>query len=209
MINFVLKIQESPTLMRIYHAVSPLVQLFPYYIMEEFYVDQNKFNIELEKKDSEIAILTRGDMDFLGNHEENNDEKTEELIQWLEAGRICLAFRYRGEIAAYSWCDLNYLKYKGRTVALKQNEAYLFNARTYKAFRGRNLAPYVRNELFKLLMQRGIDRFFSITLWSNTASMKFKQKSGAKPIELFLYVGLFRKFHLHFRLRNMARGQFT
>lgn len=205
MINFVLKIQENPTLARIYRALSSLIQLFPYYIMEEFYVNQ-KINVPLGKEDSEIVILTRDDMDYLGNHEENNDETTEELMQWLEAGRICLAFKYKGEIAAYSWCDLNYLKYKGRVVALKPNEAYLFNARTYKAFRGKNLAPYVRNELFKLLMQRGMNRFLSITLWSNTASMRFKQKMGAKPIELFLYVGLFRKFQLHFRLRNMANS---
>jgi GNAT superfamily N-acetyltransferase len=175
--------------------------------MEEFYDDQKKLNVPLGKEDTEIGLLTRDDMDHLGNHEENNDEKTEELIRWLEAGRLCLAFRYKGEIAAYSWCDLNYLQYKGRTVTLKRNEAYLFNARTYKTFRGKNLAPYVRNELFKLLRQRGIDRFLSITLWSNTASMKFKQKLGARPIQLFLYVGLFRKFHLHFRLRNMVHRQ--
>jgi GNAT superfamily N-acetyltransferase len=174
--------------------------------MEEYCNDQKELNVPLTE-DSEIVILTRDDMYLLGNHEENNI-KTEELIQWLEAGRLCLAFKYKGEIAAYSWCDLNYLQYKGRKVALKRNEACLFNARTYRAFRGKNLAPYVRNELCKLLKQRGIDRFLSISLWSNTASLKFKQKLGAKPIGLFLYIGLFRKFHLHFRLRNMAHSQF-
>jgi len=193
--------------MRIYHTVSSLIQLIPYYIMEEF-IDQQIVNIPFGKEDSDIGILTRDDMELLGNHEESN-VTTEELIRWLEGGRLCLAFRYKGEIAAYSCCDFNYLQYKGRKVALKRNEAYLFNARTYKAFRGKNLAPYVRNELCKLLKQRGIEKFLSITLWSNTASMRFKQKSGAKPRELFLYVGLFRKFHMHFRLRNMAHVQLT
>jgi GNAT superfamily N-acetyltransferase len=175
----------------------------PYYIVEEFYDDQNNLNVPLGKEDSEIRILARDDMELLGNHEEC-DVTTQEMIRLLEGGCLCLAFRYKGEIAAYSWCDLNYLTVKGRIVELKRNEAYLFHARTYKAFRGKNLAPYVRNELYKLLKQRGIDRFLSITLWSNTASMKFKRKLGAKPIELFLYVGLFRKFHMHFRLRNMS-----
>jgi RimJ/RimL family protein N-acetyltransferase len=203
MINFVLKIQENPALMRIYHVVSSLIQLIPYYIMEEFYSDQKKVNVTLGKEDSEIGILARDDMELLGNNEESN-VTTEELIRWLEAGCLCLAVRYKGEIVAYSWCDFNYLSYKGRTVALKQNEAYLFSARTYKAFRGRNLAPYVRYELCKLLKKRGVERLYSITLWSNTASAKFKQKLGAKPRELFLYVGLLRKFHMHFRLRNMS-----
>jgi len=203
MINFVLKIQENPTLMRIYHIVSSLIQLIPYYIIEEYFHDQKKLNVPFKKEDSEIGILTREDMELLGNHEENNI-KTEELIRWLEDGRLCVAFRYKGNIASYSWCDLNYLQYKGRTVALKQNEAFLFHARTYKTFRGKNLAPCVRNELCKLLKQRGIDRFLSMTIWSNTASMKFKQKLGARPIELFLYVGLFRKFHIHFRLKKWS-----
>lgn len=203
MINFVLKIQENQTLLRIYRTVSSLIQLIPYYIMEEFYDDQKNLNVVLGKEDTEIGILTRDDMEILGNQEESS-ETTKELIQWIEGGCLCLAIRYKGEIAAYSWCDLNYLSYKGRIVALKRNEAYLFDARTYKAFRGKNLAPYVRYELCKLLNKRGIEKFFSITLWSNTASMKFKQKLGAKPIELFLYIGFFRKFHLHFRLRNMA-----
>ena len=207
MINFVLKIQENPTLKKIYHTASSLIQVIPYYIYDEFYSDQNILKVPFEKEDSEISILTHEDMYRLGNHLES-DVTAEESIAWLDAGRICLAFKYKGEIAAYSWCDLNFLNYKGRTVALKPNEAYLFNARTYKSFRGKNIAPYVRNELFKLLKQRGINRFLSITLWSNTASIRFKQKLGGRPTQLFLYVGLFRKFHLHFRLRNMAHGRF-
>ncbi|PKN65644.1 MAG: hypothetical protein CVU54_18590 [Deltaproteobacteria bacterium HGW-Deltaproteobacteria-12] len=206
MINFVLIIQENKALMRIYHAISSLIQVIPYYIIEEFYIDQKKVNVLLEKENSGISILTRDDMEFLGNHEESN-VTPEELIQWLEKGRICLAFRYKSEIVSYSWCDLKFLEFKGRTIALKRNEAFLFNARTFKAFRGKNLAPYVRNELGRFLKKRGTDRFLSITLWSNTASMKFKQKLDARPTALFLYVGLFRRFHLHIRLRNLATAQ--
>jgi hypothetical protein len=204
--NIVLIIQENKTLLRIYRAISSWVELIPYYLMEEYYIDQQNWISPLEREDTQIVILTRDDMEPLGNHEENN-ETTQKLIRLLEGGCLCLAVRYKGEIAAYSWCDPNYLRYKGRTVALKRNEAYLFDARTYRAFRGNNLAPYVRQELCKLLKERGIEKFFSISLWSNTASMKFKQKLGAKPIELFLYVGFLRKYHLHLRLRSMARSQ--
>ncbi len=204
MINFVLKIQENKTLLRIYRTVSSVIQLFPYYIMEEVYIDQITNHCSGKRRFRDQCIDARRYGISLEIMKKRMIEKTEEYDQWWITGCICLAFRYKGEIAAYSWADLNYLKYKGRTVALKPNEAYLYNARTYKAFRGKNLAPYVRNELYKLLKQKGIDRFLSVTLLSNTASMKFKQKLGAKPIELFLYVGLFRKHHMHFRLRNMA-----
>jgi hypothetical protein len=189
-----------------YRALSSLIQLIPYYIMEEFYIEPKDLNMPSGLKDPEIVILTRNDMEFLGNHEESS-VTTETLNQLLDSGCICLAIKDKGKIAAYSWCDLNYMRYKNRLTPLRRNEAYLFDARTYKAFRGKNLAPYVRYELCKLLKQRGVERFFSITLWSNTASMKFKQKLGAKPIELFLYVSLLRKFQRHFRLRNLPHPE--
>lgn len=201
--NIVLTIQENQTLLWIYRAISSWIELIPYYIMEEFYVEQKKMISPLPGEDIKISILTHDDMEFLGNHEESNETK-QKLIRLLEGGCLCLAVRYKGEIAAYSWCDPNYLRYKGRTLVLKRNEAYLFDARTYKAFRGKNLAPYIRQELYTLMKERGIERFLSISLWSNTASMKFKQKLGAKPIALFLYVGFLRKYHFHFRLRSMT-----
>jgi len=208
MINLVLKIQENTTLLKLYRLASSLIQVIPYYIMEEFVTDPQKLKVPLKIKDSRICWLTREDMDYLGNHAESN-QTTEELIGLLEHECLCLAAKCKGEIAAYSWCDLKNMEYKGRVVPLKRNEAYLFDARTYQAFRGKNLAPYVRYELCKFLKKKGIERFFSISLWSNSASMKFKQKLGAKPTELFLYFGLFRKFRLHFRLRNLASVRST
>ena len=83
MINFVLKIQENQILMRIYRTVSSLIQLIPYYIMEEYYIDHANLNVPLEKEDSEIGLLTLDDMALLGNHEESNITP-EELIRWLE-----------------------------------------------------------------------------------------------------------------------------
>jgi len=204
MINFVLKIQENKTFLRAYHIVSSLVQVIPYYIMEEVFIDHDEHNIIPRIEDLEITVLTRDDMTYLGNHEERS-ASTEQYNRMMDNGCICVAAKHKGEITSYSWADQHYLIYKGKTIVLKPDEAYLFDARTYKAFRGKNLAPYVRYELYKWLRQRGVYRFFSITLLSNTASMRFKQKVGAKPIEMFLYVGLLRKFHMHFHLRNFVR----
>jgi len=203
MINFIQKIEENPILLRIYRTVSSLIQLLPYYIVEGFYEDVVDLDFPLEMENSEFGLLTRDDMVFLGNHEESY-LSTEELLRLLENGCLCFAVKYKGEIAAYSWCNLSHFQYKGKIVSLNQNEAYLFDARTYKPFRGKNLAPYLRHEFCKLLNKRGIERFISISLWSDSASIKFKKKLGHKPIQLFLYVCLLRKFHIHFRLRNMS-----
>ena len=203
MTNFVLKIQENPLLLEIYRKAASIIQILPYYITEEKFDERNEINVPLKKEDLQIELLPRNEIESLAHHEESNVAATE-WIQHVNNGCLCMAVRYKGQIAAYSWCDPNYLRFKGRVVKLKQNEAALFGARTYKAFRGNNLAPYVRYEFYKLLKQRGIERFYSTTLWSNTSSMKFKRKLGARNVELSLYVSLFRKYRLHFRLRNLA-----
>jgi len=206
MINFVLAIKENPFLYKLYRISALLVEFTPYYVVEERYNELNEANVLPGKEDLKIDLLTREEIELLANHEEN-DVAAKDLIRNFDNGCSCLAVRYKDQIAAYMWCDLNCLKFKGRVVKLKQNHAYLFGARTYKAFRGNNLAPYLRNELYKFLKQRGFERFYSITVWTNTAAMKFKRKLGAKPVELSLYVCLFRKFYMHFRLRNIAYQQ--
>jgi hypothetical protein len=171
--------------------------------MEEVFNDKHNMNVVPKIADIEIVYLTREDMELLGHHKESF-VTTEKYIQLFDSGNICLAAKIGGEIAAYSWCGLKYLYYKGRTVVLKANEAFLFDARTYQAFRGKNIAPYVRHELNKIMKMKGVDRCYSITLLSNTASMKFKQKLGARPIAMFLYIGLFRKYHMHFQIKRMS-----
>ena len=203
MINPVILIQENKILLKIYRVLSAFVQVIPYYIMEETCSDQISLNISLDKNDLKVHFLNKNDMEFIGSQEESK-EKPESLITLLESGCTCLGAKYKGELVAYSWCNPKNLSYKGRNVLLKPNEAYLFDQRTYKAFRGKNLAPYIRSEFLKALKRNGIDRAFSITVQSNTASMKFKKKLGAKPIELYCYVSFFRRLNFHIRLKRIA-----
>ena len=59
MINFVLQIQENKTLRRIYRIVSSMIQLIPYYIMEEFYTYQKKLNVPIILSGQRALIAKR------------------------------------------------------------------------------------------------------------------------------------------------------
>jgi hypothetical protein len=113
MINFVLKIQENKTFLRAYHIVSSLVQVIPYYIMEEVFIDHDELNIIPRIGDLEITVLTRDDMAYLGNHEEGSTT-TEQYNRMIDNGCICVAAKHKGEIASYSWADQHYIIYKGK-----------------------------------------------------------------------------------------------
>ena len=85
---------------------------------------------------------------------------------------------------------------------LKDDEAYLCSAVTFRAYRGKNMAPFLRYELYKHLNQIGRTNFYSITEFFNTSAQKFKEKLGAKPIKLGLYVGLFNRWQWSITLKK-------
>jgi hypothetical protein len=169
--------------------------------MEEVFDEKKGRSVAPKITDLEIALLARDDMAALERHEESMAVDGEYVAR-LNRGCLCLVAKFNGQIAAYSWCDPTHLSYKNRTLRLKANEAYLFDARTYQKFRGKNLAPFIRHKLYSIMKERGVDKFYSITLLSNTASMRFKRKLGSRPTELSLYVGLFKKCHMHLPLKK-------
>ena len=103
------------------------------------------------------------------------------------------------------WCNLRKCDDESLSFPLKDDEAYLFDARTFKVYRGKNLAPYLRYQLYKCLEQLGRTKFFSITLALDTSALNFKKKLKAKPLNLYLYVNLFQRFTWNIPLRSYAR----
>jgi hypothetical protein len=148
---------------------------------------------------------------------------TEEyFLERLRNGQKCFGLKYRGELAAFTWCDLDWCShvyFKGKTTGhtftwcnidrcahgyrfpLKDNEAYLFDAYTLMHFRGKGLAPYIRYRCYKELAKSGRHKLYSISECVNTPSIKFKKKLNAKFPELRLSVELFKKwsFDLHLK----------
>lgn len=45
-------------------------------------------------------------------------------------------------------------------------------------------------------------RLYSITAFFNTSSMKFKGKFNAKPLELILHLGLFKRWEFNLPLKK-------
>ena len=70
---------------------------------------------------------------------------------WLDEGRRCFGIKHRGQIAAYVWCNLTECMYPWHKVPLADNEVYLFDQFTLDAFRGRNIAPYLRHRTYGAL----------------------------------------------------------
>jgi hypothetical protein len=108
-------------------------------------------------------------------------------------GIKCFALKRFGEIACFTWFNLNECSSYLRPMPLKANEAYLYAMYTMRPYRGRNLAPYLRLKAMKRLNALGKDSFYSISVWFNRPSINFKKKLGATFLELHLRLMFFKK----------------
>ena len=175
--------------------------LIPYYLVEEGLFDRNALTIAPRLSPLEIYELGPSDISVLAaNPERDNSE--EDMLKMLSKGCVCLGIKYKDDIAAYMWYDLYQCSYKYLTFKLAKDEAYLYSARTFKAYRGKALAPYLRQKMYEHLAAIGRTRLYSITLFENTPSIMFKKKLRAKNLKLYLRIRIFGKQKWNILLRR-------
>lgn len=202
--NMVQIIKENPFLGYTYRKLTSIVEIVPYYLFEEFLTDHWDTGFKGNFDGFEVCFLRPSDMKTISLSPEVNDSE-HRLVERLANDCLCLGLKYNGEIAAYTWCNLK----GGLSLIspLRDDEAYLFDARTLKAYRGKNLAPYLRYQLYKHLTQIGRTKFFSISSVFNTSAINFKKKLRAKPLKLYLQIRLFRKYQWDIILKDYERKE--
>jgi hypothetical protein len=126
----------------------------------------------------------------------------QEMLDGFNNGQLCVGLMHNNKCAAFMFIELNDFVYKNRTFKLADNEAYLLNMWTFDSYRGKNLAPYLRYQCYLLLNNMGRDVSYSITVYFNKSSIRFKKKLNAKHLKLYMYVGLFKKYHWNFLLKD-------
>jgi GNAT superfamily N-acetyltransferase len=159
-----------------------------------------------ELAEYEIGFLGPGDMRALAAIP-GRRPSSETLLSRLREGKLCIGARYRGEIVAFTWCNLTECEMVShRLFSLKEHEAYLFDAYTLEQFRGRGIAPHLRYRCYEELAKLGRDQCYSITAVWNPSAAKFKKKLGARVLELGMLVTLFHRRRFHVPLRDWRKG---
>ena len=181
-----------------------IIEIRPYYLHQEFLLDEGTVTLEPKLGHCTLGFLTPAEIKAMSASSEVS-ESEDILLEWLANGCRCIGIKHDGEIAAYMWYNLRKCDHEFLSFPLKEDEAYLFDARTFKAYKGKNLAPYLRHQLYKHLGQMGRTKFYSITKAFNTSALNFKKKLKAKPLKLYLYVKLFQRFSWNIPLKSYKR----
>lgn len=124
------------------------------------------------------------------------------LEEKIHSDHLSTGLYRNDDLAAFMIVRLNSYNSKGRTINLDKCEAYLENMYTFDNYRGKNLAPYLRYKSYMLLKKQGFTRFYSGSQYFNKSSLRFKEKLGAKHLEFWLHIGLFKKFKWDFLLKE-------
>ncbi len=120
-------------------------------------------------------------------------------------GCQCLGIISEGRIVAFTWAEIHTCSPTGFSFELESNEAYLFDAFTERAYRGKKIAPFLRHEMYRHLAEQGRTRLYSVTTAFNTPSLRFKSKLGSRHLELHLVIGLGKRRRI-ILLKNYGSG---
>ena len=175
----------------------------PYYLIQECFLGDAQPDWDDRFSEYQIEELGREDLKSL-DHVDGRNDSEEMLIRRLEQGQKCFALCRKGQIAAFMWCDLNELTLEPCRRMLKEYEAYLFDAYTLKAFRGRNLAPYLRYGCYEILRLMGRYVIYSYSDYFNRPAIRFKKKLKARFLHLGLSVTFGGRLKYHWIIKHLA-----
>lgn len=170
------------------------IEITPFYWMKEIVPDKMPAYLEADLRDCAFSFFGLEEIEAIGRIPEREYIGEERVIDIYNKGKKCYGVKYCGEIAAFTWFDLEESDSKFYPTPMKKNEAYLFDMYVLKAFRGKNLAPILRYKVCSILKEMGRDTCYSVTESFNTPSLRFKEKLNAQYVLLGLYINLFRKF---------------
>ncbi len=183
------------------------IKIKPFYLVREGLFDLDVKTIATKLSPCETFMLKPSDMRIIAAYRER-DQSEEEMLAMLKKDCYCLGIKHNDEIVAYGWYELKKCTSRFMSFPLKKNEAYLSGARTLKTYRGNNLAPYLRYQMYEHLNKIGCTTLYSFTDFSNVPSISFKKKLGAYNLKLYLFVSVTKHFRRVWLLRTYPEKHF-
>jgi hypothetical protein len=199
------RVKNRTVLLSVSHGLEKLgIKIVPYYLTLESFSGQAQPELRPEFELVVSGFLSQPEIDELYAEPETISLRAE-MANWKDNNCLCFGLKHNGNVVAYVWCNLRRCNSEFSYFTLQSDEAYLFRARTMKAYRGSNLAPFLRYKLYQSLLEMGRIRYYSVTEYFNTPAANFKKKLKAEHIKLCLYFGLFGKIKCNITLKEYRK----
>ena len=164
--------------------------------IQEFEIPTHKLN----NLDLKIYVFGESELTFIKNTIIGIEEK--DFIQYLKNGETCIGLKHDEDIVAFLFVRRTSFDFRKRRFNLGKNDCYIHSMYVFEKFRGKNVATYLRYQVFKLLEQENITNIYSITEYFNKSALKYQRKLNTKPKKLYLSLVLFKQRHMNFTLKR-------
>jgi hypothetical protein len=127
-----------------------------------------------------------------------------EIAGRFTCGDVAFGTFHGERLVACTWANLRHFPGLGDSPPvrdLNSEEAYLYDAYTIREFRGRAIIPELRNCLYGALHTAGRRKFYSVSVYFNRSARRFKEKLGARELELRFSVNIFGRIRKDFLIR--------
>lgn len=178
------------------------IEIMPYYWVQEEVEDCAQPQIKGDFSEFILRELSFEEVKFISKEIDNM--QMDLLEKEYQQCPLCLGLEHNTEIAAYMFIGLNDVIFRDKLFTIKGNEAYLTSMWTFHAYRGRNIAPYLRYMGYQYLKGQGRDVKYSISEYFNKSTIKFKNKLNSRHLQLYIYFNLFGKWKRHYLLKNYS-----
>ena len=200
--------QKGVLLNYFYHQLTlSRIKIKPFYLVREGLFPLDNQTITTKLSPCETFMLKPSDIRIIAAYKER-DQSEDEMLAMLKNDCYCMGIKHNDKIVAYGWFELKNCAPNYVSFPLKKNEAYLSGVRTLKTYRGNNLAPYLRYQMYEHLNKIGRTTLYSITDFSNVPSISFKKKLGAYNLKLYLSIRITKYFHRVWLLRTYPEKHF-
>lgn len=176
------------------------ITIIPYYWVREGMNPTPEPEINGDVSDFSAGFIEAEDISLID--EEMGSYSKEGLLSYFSADTKCMGLKYKGDLTSFMFINFAECDIKSKKIKLKKDEAYLTYMYTLKAYRGRNLAPYLRYKSYEILKEMGRDKIYSISSVLNSSAIRYKEKLNAKNMKLILYIEMFKKIKMTFKLKS-------
>ncbi len=179
------------------------LDFMPYYWVIEGQDEIEEPKIRGEQSNFTLLFLSESDINAVKEQIIGIGHK--DLLGYFKEGQLCLGLKQDNNIAAYMFAKTDFFIFRKKRFDFAPNEAYLHGMYTFENYRGKNLAPYLRYQSYKLLKEKGITKFYSVSEYFNKSTIKFKRKLNAQHLRLYLSVVFFKSIRFNLLLKTIKQ----
>jgi hypothetical protein len=197
-------VKASRVLHSAYNALKPVLTVVPFYLFRERSIEKRKNTIlpRMDIQDLKVGRLGPEDMKAIAAEARGAKYTEEALLKRLDDGWMCFGIQYSSRVIAWFWsypysCNSPLLGFP-----LREKEAYVTDLWTIEEFRGRNLAPYLRQKFYVHHYDTGYETIYAIMEYFNITALAYEKRLGFQPLSLHLQFILFKKFRFTIRLKQ-------